>query len=113
VRTWPGRAPVTVDGDAFHPGPPGRGIDGSATIDRHASDQIIPFASLADGTSTFQVPFITEHTQTAGWLAPLFLRAEVRAAGQTLTVHGQDAQNLRMDSRGEGDPPTLALSRLS
>ena len=31
-------------------------IDSGATIDRHASDQIIPFAALADGTSSFQVP---------------------------------------------------------
>jgi len=87
-------------------------IGSGATIDRHASDQIIPFAALADGTSTFQVPFITEHTQTAGWLASLFLRAEVRATGQALTVHGQDARDLRLGSRGEGDPPTPALSRL-
>jgi len=34
---------------------------------------------------------ITEHTKTAGWLAWLFLRAEVRAAGSTLVVHGRDA----------------------
>ncbi len=31
-------------------------IGSGATIDRHASDQIIPFASFADGTSRFQVP---------------------------------------------------------
>jgi RNA 3'-terminal phosphate cyclase len=86
-------------------------IGSGATIDRHASDQIIPFASLADGTSRFQVPFVTEHAETAGWLASLFLRAEVHAAGHTMVVHGQDARNLRMDSRWEGGPPTLALSR--
>jgi len=87
-------------------------VDSGATIDRHASDQIIPFASLADGTSSFQVPFITEHTETAGWLAWLFLHAEVRAAGNTLVVHGRDACSRRMDSHGEDDPPTRALSRL-
>jgi RNA 3'-terminal phosphate cyclase (ATP) len=31
-------------------------VDSGATVDRHASDQIIPFASLADGTSSFQIP---------------------------------------------------------
>jgi len=36
---------------------------------------------------------ITEHTETAGWLAWLFLRAEVRAAGSTLVVHGRDARD--------------------
>jgi RNA 3'-terminal phosphate cyclase (ATP) len=82
-------------------------IDSGATIDRHASDQIIPFAALAAGTSSFQVPFITEHAETAGWLAGLFLRAEVRTTGNTLVVHGRDARCLRMDSgrvrRPKGD----------
>jgi len=87
-------------------------VDSGATIDRHASDQIIPFASLADGISRFQVPFISEHTETSGWLASQFLRAEVRAAGHTLMICGQDARSLCMDSRGEGDPPARALSRL-
>jgi len=87
-------------------------VDSDATIDQHASDQIIPFASLAAGTSSFQVPFITEHTETAGWLACLFLHAEVRAAGNTLVVHGRDACSRRMDSHGEDDPPTRALSHL-
>jgi len=87
-------------------------VDSRATIDRYASDQIIPFASLTDGTSTLRVPFITEHAETAGWLASLFLRAEVRAAGHALVVHGQDARYQRMDSRGEDDPPARAVSRL-
>jgi len=63
-------------------------VDSGAPIDRHASDQIIPFAALAGGTSSFQVPFITE---TAGWLALLFLRAEVRATVNSMVVHRQDA----------------------
>lgn len=86
-------------------------IDSGATVDRHASDQIIPFAALADGTSSFQIPFVTEHAETAGWLAWLFLRTEVRVAGTTLVVHGQGARSLRRDSHGEDDPPTRALSR--
>ena len=87
-------------------------IGSGATIDRHASDQIIPFAALADGTSRFQLPFITGHTETAGWLAWLFLRAEVRAAGSTLVIHGQGARSLRMDTCGEDDPPAPVLSYL-
>ncbi len=86
-------------------------IDSGATIDRHASDQIIPFASLADGTSRFQVPCLTRHTETAGWLASLFLRAEVRVAGRTLAVRGQGTRCLRSDSRAEDDPPARAFSR--
>jgi RNA 3'-terminal phosphate cyclase (ATP) len=83
-------------------------VDSGATIDRHASDQIIAFASLADGTSRFQVPFITEDAEIAGWLASLFLRAEVHAEGRTLLVHGQDGQNLLAGSRGKDDPPAWA-----
>ena len=86
-------------------------VDSGATIDRNASDHIIPFAALAGGISSFQIPFITEHTETAGWLASLFLRAEVRATGNTLVVHSQDARSLRMDSPGEHDLPARALSR--
>jgi len=65
-------------------------VDSGATVDRHASDQIIPFASLADGTSSFQVPFIIEHTETAGWLAWLCLRAEgvLRGLGFAAVVLG-------------------------
>ena len=87
-------------------------IGSSATIDRHASDQIIPFAALADGTSRFQLPFLTGHTETAAWLARLFLDAEVHATGSTLVIHGQGARNLRMDTCGEDDPPTPELSYL-
>ena len=87
-------------------------VDSGATIDRHASDQIIPFASLASGTSRFQVPFITEHVETAGWLASAFLQAEFRIMDRTLAVRGQGARYLRPDSRAEDDPPARAFSRL-
>ena len=86
-------------------------IGSGATIDRHASDQIIPFASLADGTSRFQVRFITGHTETAGWLASRFLHAEVRTAGRTLAVRGQGTQYLCTGSRAEDDPPTRTFNR--
>jgi hypothetical protein len=64
-------------------------IASGATLDRHASDQIIPFAALAAGTSSFRVPLITEHTETGSWLASVFLGADVRAEGQTLVISGQ------------------------
>ena len=87
-------------------------VDSGATIDRHASDQIIPFASLASGTSRFQVPFITGHVETAGWLASAFLQAEIRIMDRTLAVRGQGTRYLRPDSRAEDDPPARAFSRL-
>jgi tRNA-splicing ligase RtcB (3'-phosphate/5'-hydroxy nucleic acid ligase) len=52
-------------------------VDSGATLDRHASDQIIPFAAVADGTSRFQVPFVTEHTETAGCAGRVMSRHRV------------------------------------
>ncbi len=69
-------------------------IDGGATVDRYASDQILPFASLASGASTFQVLPISEHTETGGWLAALFLGADVRAERNTVVVHGRGTRRL-------------------
>ena len=64
-------------------------IASGATLDRHASDQIIPFAALAQGTSKFRIPHVTGHTETGAWLASLFLGAQTRAEGQTLVITGQ------------------------
>ena len=44
--------------------------------------------SAHSGSGSFQIPFSTQHTETTGWLAWLFLRAEVRATGSTPMVHG-------------------------
>ncbi|HUY49396.1 MAG TPA: RNA 3'-terminal phosphate cyclase [Streptosporangiaceae bacterium] len=72
-------------------------IAGGATIDRHASDQILPFASLASGASKFQVLSISEHTETGGWLASLFLGADVRAEATTIVIHGRGTRRLPRD----------------
>jgi hypothetical protein len=79
-------------------------IAGGATIDRHASDQIIPYLALAEGTSTFHVPFITEHTQTATWLASLFFGAGIHAENQAVTVRGHGTQPFRTECRQAHDP---------
>lgn len=76
-------------------------IASGATLDRHASDQIIPFAALAAGTSTFRVPLITEHTETGAWLASLFLGAQVRAEEQTLVISGKGAPLVAPGAAGE------------
>ena len=65
-------------------------IHSQATLDRFAGDQILPFTALATGQSTFRVPFVTEHLETGGWLASLFLGADVRVTGTTVTVAGRD-----------------------
>ena len=59
-----------------------------ATLDRHASDQIIPFAALASGESKFRIPELSEHVQSNAWLAKQFLGAEIDFGRNELVVKG-------------------------
>lgn len=63
-------------------------LQAGATLDRYAADQLIPFAALAAGESRFRIPQITEHIESNAWLAQAFLGAEVRTAGQVLSITG-------------------------
>ena len=59
-----------------------------ATLDRHASDQIIPFAALASGESRFRIPHVTEHIRSNAWLSEEFLGAKISVEGNKLVVRG-------------------------
>jgi RNA 3'-phosphate cyclase len=59
-----------------------------ATLDRYASDQIIPLAALAAGESRFRIPRVSEHIESSAWLSREFLGADVRADGHELIVRG-------------------------
>ena len=63
-------------------------IKTGATLDRYASDQIIPFAALASGESRFRIPSVTEHIESSAWLCREILGAEVKAEGHELLVKG-------------------------
>ncbi|MGH7811194.1 MAG: RNA 3'-terminal phosphate cyclase, partial [Candidatus Binatia bacterium] len=63
-------------------------LNTGATLDRYASDQIIPFAALARGESRFRIPRISEHIQSNAWLSREFLGAEVKCDDQDLIVRG-------------------------
>jgi RNA 3'-terminal phosphate cyclase (ATP) len=69
-------------------------IASGATVDRHASDQIIPFAALATGTSIFKIPYLTAHAQAGAWLASVFLGAGVSTEGSSLVIHGHGIPDL-------------------
>ena len=58
-------------------------IAAGATLDLHASDQILVFCALAQGSSCFLARTLSSHAQTTLWLLPQFLpmRAATRAAG--------------------------------
>lgn len=64
-------------------------IASGASVDRFAGDQVIGFAALAAGSSAFRVAEITEHMETARWLASLFFGVSVHFdAGGTVSVEG-------------------------
>jgi RNA 3'-terminal phosphate cyclase (ATP) len=63
-------------------------IKTGATLDRYASDQIIPFAALASGESRFRIPSVTEHIESSAWLCREILGAKVKAEGHELLVKG-------------------------
>jgi RNA 3'-terminal phosphate cyclase (ATP) len=62
-------------------------LDSGASVDRHASDQLVPFAVLARGISRYVVPSPTEHLQTNLWLAECF-GARVRLDGRHVEIEG-------------------------
>jgi RNA 3'-terminal phosphate cyclase (ATP) len=58
-----------------------------ATVDRHLSDQLVLFAALAEGASSYLVPRPSEHLESNLWLAELF-GATVRHSGRNVTIEG-------------------------
>ncbi len=63
-------------------------IHSGATVDRHLADQIIPFAALADGWSTFVIPRMTDHIETRLWLVREILGAETDVQGNRVRIRG-------------------------
>jgi RNA 3'-terminal phosphate cyclase len=59
-----------------------------ASLDRYASDQIIPLAALAAGESRFRIPRVSEHIESNAWLSREFLGAAIKIEGQELLVKG-------------------------
>jgi RNA 3'-terminal phosphate cyclase (ATP) len=59
-----------------------------ATLDRHASDQIITLAALAAGESRFRIPNVSQHVESNAWLSREFLGAQVTAEEHELVVKG-------------------------
>lgn len=55
-------------------------IVSGATLDTHASDQVLIYTALAHGTSSFRVRTLSSHAQTALWLLPQFLPVRVTIA---------------------------------
>ncbi len=59
-----------------------------ATVDRFTADQLIIFAGLAEGESSFRIPRITEHVSTNLWLIEHILDVETRLQENLVTIKG-------------------------
>jgi len=63
-------------------------LGSGATVDRHLADQVIPFAALAEGTSTFRIPSLTEHVEARLWLAEKILGAKCQIHENLVSIQG-------------------------
>jgi len=63
-------------------------LHSGATVDIHVADQLIPFAALADGWSSFVIPEMTDHIDSRLWLVETFLGAKTEIKNRTLRIHG-------------------------
>lgn len=63
-------------------------IESGADIDIRAIDHILPYAALANGTSSFRCRSISNHAETEMWLLEKFLdvKFEKRAVGKAVEV---------------------------
>lgn len=68
-------------------------ISTGACADRFLSDQLIPFLSLAKGTSKIRIPAMTDHIDTRLWLAETMLGAKTKINGSLVQIEGVGYQN--------------------
>ena len=61
-------------------------IKTGAAVDRYIADQIIIYAGLAEGTTQYLVPRITEHVETNLWLIEKFLGARTKISGNHIEI---------------------------
>ena len=63
-------------------------LESGATVDRHLADQLIPFAALAEGRSTFAIPALTDHVEVRLWLGERILKARTAVRGNLIEIEG-------------------------
>ena len=59
-----------------------------AVVDRYIADQLIIYAGLAEGTTRYLIPRITEHVETNLWLIEEFLGARTKVSGNLVEIEG-------------------------
>jgi len=63
-------------------------INTGAAVDRYTADQLIIYAGLAEGTTQYLIPQITEHVGTNLWLIEKFLGAKTKLKGNLVEIEG-------------------------
>ena len=59
-----------------------------ATVDRHLADQLILFAALGGGKTSYRIPMPTEHVETNLWLVETMLGARTAREGNVIAIEG-------------------------
>ena len=63
-------------------------LESGATVDRYLADQLVLFAALARGKSSYLIPRMTDHLETNLWLVEMILGSSWRLEGKSLTIEG-------------------------
>jgi len=63
-------------------------VETGAAVDRYVADQLIIYAGLAEGTTRYSVPRITEHVETNLWLIEKFLGVKANISGNVVEIEG-------------------------
>jgi RNA 3'-terminal phosphate cyclase (ATP) len=63
-------------------------LSAGATVDRHLADQLILFAALAEGETSYRIPMPTEHVESNLWLVETMLGARTARDGNVVTIVG-------------------------
>lgn len=63
-------------------------VETGAAVDRYVADQLIIYAGLAEGTTRYSVPRITEHVETNLWLIERFLGVKAKISGNVVEIEG-------------------------
>lgn len=63
-------------------------LETGACTDRYVADQLILFGALAQGTTEYRIPMMTDHVEANLWLVEKILGARSRMEGKVLTIEG-------------------------
>lgn len=65
-----------------------RTLETEATVDRFLADQLVLYAALAEGTSQYNIPEMTDHVEANLWLVEQLLGARASVKGNVVSVEG-------------------------